>query len=193
MKQQIILASGSPRRKQLLSQINLNFKVVTVRIDESIKKNESPIAYTNRLSVNKAKIAALKYPNNIIIAADTVVTINNQIIGKPKNKNHAGKILLQLSGQKHQVITGFTVLDSQSKKQVSKAVATDVLVKKLTRDEINNYIKTNEPLDKAGSYGIQGLGCFLVEKINGDYNNVVGLPLFDLIKVLKQFKINILK
>lgn len=183
----IILASSSPRRKELLKKAGLKFKIVPSSFNEEIKQNLTPVKLVKSLSLQKAKNVAKKEKNAIIIAADTIVLFNNQIIGKPKNKTHARQILQKLSGKAHLVITAFTIINSVDNKTVTRAVKTTVYMKKMTDKEIDDYINTKEPLDKAGGYGIQGLGGKFIAKIKGDYFNVVGLPLPALIKSLKEF------
>lgn len=188
---QIILASKSPRRKALLRQISLSFKVDVSNIDESRFFNLPPEKMVKKLSLEKAKVVALRYKNAIIIAADTTVVLENEIIGKPKDRKDAIKMLKKLSGKTHSVITGFTVYDSKSKKAITKTIESKVKFKKMTDKEVKDYVKTREPLDKAGGYGVQEKAALFIEKIEGDYFNVVGLPIFSLCQTLKKFDINI--
>ena len=134
-----------------------------------------------------------KYKNVVIIAADTFIVFKDKLLGKPHTPKEATKMLLMLNGKAHSVITGFTVLDTGSKKLVSRSIETKVYFKKLTQKEIKAYVSTKEPLDKAGAYAIQGLGAALIEKIDGDFLNVVGLPLSALTEILKKFGINVLR
>jgi septum formation protein len=189
---QIILASSSPRRKGLLQQIGLDFKVDAGVREESAVTGQKPDEIVKEISLKKARSIADKYPDALIIAADTIGVIAGRIIGKPHSEKEAAEILSLLSGKAHSVITGFTVLDTATNKSVSKTVATTVYFKNLTKSEIEEYIKTGEPLDKAGAYAIQGLGALFVEKIDGDYFNVVGLPLGALAEVLKEFGVKVL-
>ena len=135
---------------------------------------------------------ATSYNNAVIIAADTIGLIGNKILGKPHTENEARKMLNAINGKPHTVITGFTVLDTATNKILTNTVDTKVYIKKLTHQEIDAYVKTGEPLDKAGAYAIQGLGAVIVEKIEGDYYNVMGLPLNSLVETLKEFGINVL-
>ena len=183
----IYLASTSPRRKELLKQIGLHFEVCSSDYEEDMTLDLKPIELAKHLSRGKAEAADKNIKSGLIIAADTFITIDDKVLGKPKDENDAKNILQSISGRVVEVITGFTVIDIESKKQISKAVVTKVFIKKLSDKEIDNYIKTGEPMDKAGAFGIQGTGALLVEKIEGDYNNIVGLPLFALLEVLKEF------
>ena len=133
----------------------------------------------------------MRHADSIIIAADTIGVLEGRILGKPLDAPHACKMLAELSGRCHSVITGFTVIDSATDKAVSRSVETKVHFRKLSRAEISRYVKTGEPLDKAGAYAIQGLGSLLVERIEGDYNNVIGLPICALAIVLKGFGITL--
>jgi septum formation protein len=188
----IILASASPRRKALLEQIGLKFKVDTRIREDNEFAGQEPHQLARDISLKKAESAADRYPDAIIIAADTFGVIDGNIIGKPHSENEARKILSRLSGRAHTVITGFTVLDTATRKSVSQSVDTTVYMKPITEKEIEAYVKTGEPLDKAGAYAIQGLGAVLVERIEGDYSNVMGLPLFSLVKVLREFGVKVL-
>jgi septum formation protein len=188
----IILASASPRRKALLEQIGLKFTVdARVREDTEFVGQE-PHQLAGEISLKKAESVASGYPDAIIIAADTFGVIDGRIIGKPHSESEARAMLAALSGKSHTVITGFTVLDTLTRKAVSRSVETSVHMKPITKSEIKAYVKTGEPLDKAGAYAIQGLGAVLVEKIEGDYFNVMGLPLCALTEVLKEFGVNVL-
>jgi len=181
----IYLASKSPRRKVLLKQLNLNFKVFSVDCDESLKKNETFIQAVKRLSLVKLEAAKKIHNDGIIITADTLVVLNNDIIGKPINKKDAYRILKKLSENTHKVYTGFSVYNSLKNITITDYEKTFVTFKKLSDEEIKNYIKTGSPLDKAGAYGIQDdFGAVFVKKINGCYNNVMGLPLFKVYSTL---------
>lgn len=183
-KYKIILASNSPRRSYLLKQAGIEFDVIPSNFDESRIALHDPYQYVRTLSRSKAEDIAEQYPDRWIIGADTIVLINGKILGKPKDKSAARVMLEQLSGQTHQVFTGFTICCIDLQKRFTDVVSTDVTFKKLTSDEIKWYIHTNEPFDKAGAYAIQGLGTFLVERINGSYTNVVGLPVCEVIGYL---------
>lgn len=186
----IILASTSPRRHQLLKHLGLKFKIVASDYEEEMHLKKPPKELVKYLSLQKALAVIDKHPRDLIIAADTIIVFKNKIIGKPHLPSKAKATLKKLSGKKHQVITGYTLI--HKKKKITRAVSTQVEFKKLSTSEINNYVKTKEPLDKAGAYAIQGLGTIFVKNICGDYFNVIGLPLYALSQDLKKFKINIL-
>ena len=188
----IILASASPRRKDLLKKIGLKFKVDPSEFSENLREDLSPEELVKCNSTGKAKLAASKHPGAIIIAADTLGVIDDRIIGKPHSPEEAVNILQNLSGKTHRVITGLTVIDTVSKKILSRTVETYVLIKNLTPQEIQNYVRSGEPLDKAGAYAIQGLGAMIVEKITGDFYNVVGLPLSVLVDCLRELGVSLL-
>ena len=185
----MILASGSPRRRELLQQIGLDFTIVVSDADESAAAM-APEALVQQLSRRKAAAVAKLHPDAVIIAADTVVCQDGEILGKPVDTEDAVRMLTRLSGKEHQVYTGFTV---QCGAKVHTAVeCTNVHVRPLTSNEIARYVATGEPLDKAGAYGIQGLGGVFVTGIEGDYYNVMGLPLCHLATVLQEFGIQVL-
>jgi len=192
LNQAVILASASPRRKELLEKIGLKFIVDSSNYPEDIQMNLKPEELVQSFSREKAAAVALKHPKALIIAADTVGVLRGRIIGKPHTPEEAQKMLQALSGQSHRVITGFTILDSASGKTVTRTVGTLVYFKRLSLEEIQNYVESGEPLDKAGAYAIQGLGAVIIEKIVGDYYNVMGLPLSALAESLKEFGINVL-
>jgi septum formation protein len=183
-KPSLILASKSPRRRYLLEQAGLKFSVIPSSIDESKIPLCSPETYVRILSEAKVDDISKKYPEKWVIGADTIVLKNNDILGKPRSKDDARTMLKQLSGQVHQVLTGYAVCCKAKNKMFSETIKTDVLFKNLTHDEIEWYVHTREPFDKAGSYAIQGLGTFLVKSINGSYTNVVGLPVCEVIEFL---------
>lgn len=180
----LILASKSPRRKYLLEQAGIEFDVIPSRFDENTMALKKPNRYVQALSQAKAEEVALKYPDRWVIGADTIVLINHQILGKPNGKEAARNMLRQLSGQTHQVYTGFTIRCAGRNKIHTDAICTDVTFKALSQHEIEWYIHTDEPFDKAGAYAIQGLGTFLVKAIKGSYTNVVGLPVCEVIEYL---------
>jgi len=188
----IILASASPRRKELLEKIGLKFEVEPAGYEEIVDTGMEAHELVRRLSRDKAEVVARKYRNAVVIAADTVVLIDGKILGKPHNRTEAKKMLRALSGRSHVVITGFTIIDTAKRRTLSRAVETKVYIRELNTEEIDAYVKSGEPFDKAGAYGIQGLGSVIVEKIEGDYYNVVGLPLSALTVALKEFGVNIL-
>ena len=190
----IILASASPRRRELLEQIGVDFGVFVTDADESkIDKNLPVNLYVEEVAMAKAAAACSSAENKIIISADTVVYHDGKILGKPKDESDAFKMLSSLSGNMHEVYTGICIMRSSDGFAVADYEKTEVYFNSLTEDEINNDIRSKEPMDKAGAYGIQGLGALLVNRINGDYFNVVGLPLSKLAEMLrKEFEIDLL-
>lgn len=188
----IILASGSPRRKEILGNTSLDFKVITSDIDEKILENEEPIQLVLRLAFEKCMDIASKYSKDLVIGADTIVVLDNKILGKPNNKEEAFKMLSSLSNREHQVITGISIINLDNNKKIIDYVVSNVKFKNLTEQDIKDYISTNEYKDKAGAYGIQGYGALLVEEIRGDYFNIVGLPISKLGDILKNnFNLNL--
>ena len=180
----LILASSSPRRKYLLEQAGLSFSVVPSSIDEKSVPISSPETYVRVLSEAKADNVSEKYPGKWVIGADTIVLKDETILGKPGSRAEARTMLKQLSGQTHQVFTGYSICCKVKSRKFSETIKTQVLFKNLTDQEIEWYIHTTEPFDKAGAYAIQGLGTFLVKSINGSYTNVVGLPVCEVIEFL---------
>lgn len=184
----LYLASTSPRRKELLQQIGLRFECVSIDVDESVKESEAAHNYVARLAHAKAQagLAILKQQQDaLVIAADTTVVFDGYIIGKPQNFVQAQTIWRTLSGHKHSVLTGVTI--ASHLKQITQVVATDVYFRVLSEQEMYDYWQTGEPLDKAGAYGIQGKGALFVQKIDGSYSNVVGLPLTETALALREF------
>lgn len=189
----IILASGSPRRRELLTDLGIKFEITVDNSSEVTPKNASPDEAVMTLAKNKLQNVAKNAPgDSLIIAADTVVAHDGRILGKPKDEAQAFEMLSALSGRRHSVYTGVAVGDNKTGKTVCEFEKTDVYFRELEEDEIKRYIATGEPMDKAGAYGIQNLGALFVEKINGDYFNVVGLPLCRLGRILKdEFELKI--
>ena len=189
----IILASASPRRRELLERIGLTgFTVAAPNVDESVEPGLSPADTVEQLSLRKARAAAERFgPNDLIIAADTVVALDGGILGKPRDADDAFAMLSALSGREHRVCTGVTVL--RGDRAVTEHETTAVTFRELSPDEIRGYIATGEPLDKAGAYGIQGVGALLVSGICGDYSNVMGLPVFRLGQILRDFGLDLLR
>ena len=186
-----ILASASPRRRELLEQLGMKFDIVVAPIDESgIDKGMSPDLYTGVLSMYKAAAVAKTLreqgrTQEIIIAADTIVYSNGEILGKPSDKEDAKRILTSLQGKEHEVYSGLCVMRIKDGYSVSRSVKTTVSFKELKEAEIDAYVKTDEPDDKAGAYAIQGKASAFIKGISGDYFNVVGLPLSELYDILK--------
>lgn len=186
-----ILASASPRRKELLTGMGIDFDIIVSEADESsVKKTLDPGLYVQELALLKASAAVKKAPkNSVIIGADTVVAIDGEILGKPANEEDAFKMLKRLSGRAHDVYTGYCVMTAKDANALCRSVRTSVVFYPLTDKEINDYILTGEPMDKAGAYGIQGLGKKLIERFDGSFNNVVGLPTDELMKTLKEMEL----
>jgi len=182
----IVLASASPRRAELLESAGINFTVVPGDIDETPLPAEEPVAHVLRLAEGKAREAALRAEGRFFIGADTIVLCDREIMGKPCDNTDADRMLRKLSGRVHQVITGFALLDHSSGKLISRSVNTNVTFKQLTDAEIAAYVATGCPLDKAGAYAIQGGAAFMVERIDGSYTNVVGLPLCEVVETLRE-------
>lgn len=180
----IILASESPRRAELLRQIGLKFEIRPSAVDEGKEPKESLENYVKRVALSKAEKAAVGEKNAVIIAADTIVILSKKRLGKPESPESAIAMLNKLSGKCHKVMTGLAVIDTQTGRKKTKIVATKVWFKRLTAEEIADYARSGEPLDKAGGYGIQGKAAVFVKKIEGDYFNVVGLPLNTLYEIL---------
>jgi septum formation protein len=186
MNNQLILASKSSRRYELLRQVGIEFDVVPSKVMEDFVQKESPQNHVIRLAEAKTRDVAMGYPDRWIIAADTIVCINGSILGKPKSRKEAIEMLRRLSGQEHWVLTGFSVCHLEKGKSDKQAVETAVEMKSLTPAEMEWYVQTGEPFDKAGGYAIQGIGSFMIESIRGSYTNVVGLPLCELIQMLNR-------
>lgn len=178
----IVLASGSPRRRELLSQAGVEYIVDPADIEE-ITSETLPAKVVEDLSRQKAQAVAASHKGEVVLAADTVVAFDDKILGKPTDEEDAFKMLTELSGRTHQVYTGVTIVDENGNTKTFSE-CTDVTMYENSPEAIKSYIQSGEPMDKAGAYGIQGLGAVLVEKISGDYNNVVGLPLAKVYRVL---------
>ncbi|MBO3445677.1 MULTISPECIES: Maf family protein [Clostridia] len=188
----IILASASPRRKEILGNTKVKFDVIKSEIDEVILEEEAPTQAVMRLAFEKCIDIASKNKNSLVIGADTIVVLDNTILGKPKDKEDAIDMIERLSGRWHQVITGISLINLDADKKIIDYVVSNVKFKELSHEDIIDYIQTNESLDKAGAYGIQGYGALLVEEIQGDYFNIVGLPISRLSDLLKKhFSINL--
>jgi septum formation protein len=186
MGNRLILASESPRRSELLKQVGLDFDIIPSRVMEYFVQGESPQGHVIRLADAKALDVGSRYPDRWVIAADTIVYINGSILGKPGNPKEAMEMLRSLSGREHWVLTGFSVCHLEEGKRDREAVKTAVKVKTLTPVEMDWYVQTGEPFDKAGGYAIQGIGSFMIESIRGSYTNVVGLPLCELMQMLSR-------
>ncbi len=188
----IILASASPRRKEILEKTGLKFEVDESRCEERPGPGTKPHETARFLSREKARDVARRRTSSLIIAADTVVVLEGRLFGKPTSEEEARKMLKALSGKAHSVITGFTILDTDTGKEISGSVETKVFFGRLGKDEIEAYIRSGEPFGKAGAYGIQGLGAVMIKRIEGDFFNVMGLPLNTIAESLKQFGVKVL-
>jgi len=188
----IILASTSPRRRDLLLQIGLGFTIDPADVDERALPDELPETYALRVALDKARVAAQRAGAGIIIAADTIVVLDDAVLGKPSDLKDAERMLAMLSGKMHRVITGLAVLDAATGRALTRASITNVWFRDLSPENIAWYVRTGEPLDKAGAYGIQEKGALLITRIEGCYFNVVGLPLSVLFDMLRELGINLL-
>jgi septum formation protein len=180
----VVLASSSPRRRELLNLIGIAHEVRPANLDESMRPRETPLRHAERLARDKASAVAMRDPDLITIAADTIVVINRKVLGKPVDKEDAARMLAMLSGREHTVITAVAV--SRGKKLRSAIEEVKVKFRRLREEEIEAYIATGEPMDKAGAYGIQGFGATIVERVEGDYFAVMGLPLVRLIGLMRE-------
>lgn len=188
----LILASQSPRRKQLLEQIGLSFEVCPSDIEEVLDPSLTPRKQVEVLSQQKAHAVASKFKNAIILAADTMVALDDEVLGKPTDKKDAVRMLKQLSGTVHFLITGFTILDTVTKKMVTRSTETKVWFRKLSAEEIEKFVKSEKPYDKAGAYAIHELASVFVEKVEGDFFGAVGLSVYQVAEELKKFGISVL-
>ncbi|CNI47124.1 Maf-like protein [Yersinia massiliensis] len=182
----LYLASGSPRRRELLALLDVPFEVLKTEVEEQRQPEESAQEYVLRLAQDKARAGVMVAPQDLpVLGADTIVVLNGQVLEKPRDAEHAQQILSALSGQQHQVITAVSLADRQD--VLSVMVVTDVTFRVLSQLEISKYIATGEPMDKAGAYGIQGKGGCFVRSITGSYHAVVGLPLVETHELLSHF------
>lgn len=187
----IILASGSPRRRELLERMGLEFTIRTAAHDETMDPAKAPSDEVARVSLLKAQtVASLCTADDLIIAADTIVVCDSLVMGKPHSQEDAFSMLRRLSGRDHQVMTGLTVMQGGTAETVT--VKTTIRFRALSDEEIRAYIATGEPMDKAGAYGIQGLAAIFVERLDGDYYNVMGLPVCTLATMLRKRGVTIL-
>lgn len=189
--QPLILASASPRRASLLRQIGIPFVVEAPAVDESIWPFEDPVEGVRTLAFQKAHTVAVRQtlPGQIVLGADTVVVLDDRVLGKPDSPDEARAMLQALGGRAHRVITGLALIETGSGRSLQGDEQTTVWMRPLTRDEIDEYVATGEPLDKAGAYGAQGYGASFIECVEGCFYNVVGLPLARLVMMLRAFKL----
>jgi len=180
-----VLASNSPRRRELLSLLGIDFRVHSPEIEEKREPPETPLEYVKRISALKAECVAAFYSDfDFLLSADTIVVIDKGIIGKPEDDSDAIRMLKKLSGKTHRVITAYTLITKD--KTFTEAVSTGVTFKKLKSEEIKRYVETGEAQDKAGAYAIQGYAAYMVEHISGSYTNVMGLPLAEVYSALEK-------
>lgn len=180
----IVLASESTRRVDILRTLGISFSIIPPDIDETRRRDETPREFVQRISYEKARKVGNHFPDKWVIAADTIVVLKGKVLGKPANERDAFNMLRTLSGKWHKVITGYCVLNLLKNVVYRDIVETKVFVRDMTDDEIIKYIKTSEPMDKAGSYAVQGRGGYMVKEIKGSYTNVVGLPICEVAEAL---------
>ncbi|HET6488301.1 MAG TPA: Maf family protein [Syntrophales bacterium] len=183
---QLILASASPRREEMLRLLGLRFSILHSNVDEAPSTGEQPEHYALRLSEAKARAVAGMRPGHWILGADTIVTIDDELLGKPRTTDEARCMIRKLSGREHTVITAFTLVNSEREEVIRRAVASQVRFKDVPEDEVAWYVATDEPYDKAGGYAVQGKASFLISEIHGSWTNVVGLPLCEVVEALKE-------
>lgn len=184
-----ILASASPRRRELLRSIGLDFRIIPAHVDENYLAGESPYQHVRRLSTIKAMAVAQKYQKAWVLGADTIVVIDETILGKPKNKAQAKNMLKKLSGREHKVFTGVTFAHRTLNIYERKVVQSTVRFKTISTEEMNWYTACDEPYDKAGGYAVQGKGAIFIKSIRGSYSNVIGLPLCEVVELLKKYDV----
>lgn len=188
----LILASASPRRRSLLADLGLQFEVKHPSFDEEEVVAENPAELVEKLAKAKAETVALEYPRSLVVGADTVVVLEGEVLGKPEDEDHAVDMLSRLSGRTHQVYTGVAIVHRQSGRERVEHECTQVTFGRFDRQTLLRYVQSGEPMDKAGAYGIQGLGATLVERVEGCYFNVVGLPLFRFSRMLGEMGLRII-
>jgi septum formation protein len=185
-KADFILASASPRRRELLAQLGLSFMVVPSSLQESNQSGMRPHVHATYFAEAKAKEVANRHPHEWILGADTIVVLGQEILGKPADFTEASSMLSRLAGQNHRVITSICLIHASMEVVESEWVETKVFMRSLSVEDIEGYIRTGEPMDKAGAYGIQGIGGCLVQRIEGSYSNVVGLPLCETLELFRR-------
>lgn len=187
---EIILASASPRRQELLRQVGVSFRVVPSGIDETVTTPMTPAHLVEHLALSKARDVASRHPQALVVGADTIVVVDQLVLGKPKSREDAIAMIERLSGRDHVVMTGIALI--QGDREEFAHEQTTVTFRALTRGEVERYVDSGEPMDKAGAYAIQGLGSTIVTGIHGDYFNVVGLPLCRTVQMLAHFGVEVL-
>lgn len=185
----LVLASASPRRRRFLERLGLQFAVEPAEVNEDAFAGENPEAFVLRLALDKARTVAQRRIDSVVLAADTVVVLGSDILGKPQDSSAAVEMLMQLAGRTHLVWTGYSVVGLDAEIELAQAVCTEVRFVDFDRETAAAYVATGEPLDKAGSYGIQGRGGCLVEGIVGSWSNVVGLPMAELVADLRRLAV----
>lgn len=188
----LVLASGSPRRKELLGSLGLSFDIQVSEVDETLEPGANPVAIVQDLAYRKAMAVANTLSHGLVLGADTIVVNAGEILGKPVDEEHARRTLASLSGHAHTVYTGIALVDVASKRVVRDVCETQVVMKQLSTEQIAAYVATGEPMDKAGAYAIQGKAAQFVTEIHGDYYNVVGLPISRVADHLAVFGIDVL-
>ena len=186
-RKSLVLASNSPRRRAYFHDLGLTFSVCSAEIDERVMAGEAAEVFVQRMAREKAAAVRHRFPDSWVVAADTVVCLEDTLLGKPQNADEAVEMLMTLAGRKHIVRTGFCLACEKENVLVHRSVATSVWFADFSPDTARSYVGTGEPLDKAGSYGIQGKGAFLVERVEGSYSNVVGMPLHEVVAELKRY------
>ncbi|MGC9598954.1 MAG: nucleoside triphosphate pyrophosphatase [Minisyncoccia bacterium] len=187
----IVLASSSPRRTEILNRIGLKFVVDPGDYKEDMTLKLAPRELAKRLSLKKAESVARRHKDAVVIGADTCVVYKNRVLGKPGIPKRAKAMLKLLSGRTHSVFTGFTIIDTKTGKRVSRVSESKVYFKKLGNREMNAYVRTGEPLDKAGAYAVQGRGAAFIRKVEGDFFGIMGLPLYEIVHELAKFGVKI--
>ncbi|GEL76963.1 Maf family protein [Tenuibacillus multivorans] len=187
MPNKLILASSSPRRRELLSQVKIPYSIQKPNIDESQVNTSDPVKKVKQVATLKGQNVTIEHENEVILSSDTVVSFNQHIFEKPKDKEEASKMIASLSGDVHEVFTGVMIRSADY--ETVFVEGTKVEFWPMSKEEIDWYISTNDPYDKAGAYGIQSLGAMFVKQIVGDYNNVVGLPISRVVRELRNFSV----
>ncbi|SCW46245.1 septum formation protein [Paenibacillus tianmuensis] len=190
----LVLASSSPRRQELIQMLKLPFEIITNDVDETISTDLPPDRIVEELSLRKAKASTARVTDSqsIVIGSDTIVVYSQQVLGKPKDQEDAFRMLKLIEGKTHQVYTGITCIDVGESRIITRSKVTDVRMKALSDEQIRAYIATGEPMDKAGAYAIQGIGSTIIESINGDHFNVVGMSLSLLSELLEELDVKVL-
>ena len=188
-EKKLILASSSPRRRELLAGLGIDFEVVVPDVDESLREGEAAHDYVQRMAKAKGEAVAGLHPGSWVVAADTVVIADGRLLMKPESEIQAVEMLVLLSGRVHQVRTGYYLCCREERTKIARAVLTEVRFKPFNRAWARAYARTGEPLDKAGGYGIQGRGGVLVESLSGSYSNVVGLPVAEVVSLLSEYEV----